>query len=131
MLQRGPQPGADSLQVLLPLRAEGSRPPLFCVHPATGLGWVSAGLLRQLEKDQPLYAIQARGLDGRGGYAASIDEMADDYLDRIREVQPHGPYQLMGWSSGGAVAQAIARLLRDQGEQGAPAPHARHHGPRA
>ncbi|MFJ4581858.1 amino acid adenylation domain-containing protein [Streptomyces echinatus] len=109
--------GEDSLQVLLPLRAEGSRPPLFCVHPATGLGWVYAGLLGQLEKDQPLYAIQARGLDGRGGYAASVDEMADDYLARIREVQPHGPYQLMGWSSGGAVAHAIAGLLRDQGER--------------
>ncbi|MFI8362582.1 amino acid adenylation domain-containing protein [Streptomyces sp. NPDC085612] len=109
--------GADSLDVLLPLRAEGSRPPLFCVHPATGLGWVYAGLLHHLDKDQPVYTIQARGLDGRGGYAESVGEMAVDYLERIREVQPHGPYQLMGWSSGGAVSHAIAGLLRDQGER--------------
>nr|URG41757.1 Pep28 [Streptomyces sp. NAK02211] len=109
--------GADSLDVLLPLRAEGNRPPLFCLHPATGLGWVYAGLVGQLEKEQPVYTLQARGLDGKGGYAASVDEMAADYLARIREVQPHGPYQLLGWSSGGAVAHAIAGLLRDQGEE--------------
>ncbi|WP_432074135.1 amino acid adenylation domain-containing protein [Streptomyces wuyuanensis] len=109
--------GGNSLEVLLPLRAEGDRSPLFCVHPATGLGWVYAGLLRHLEKEQPIYALQARGLDGQGGYAASIDEMAAHYLDRIREVRPHGPYQLLGWSSGGAVAHAIAALLRDQGEE--------------
>ncbi|WP_167532717.1 amino acid adenylation domain-containing protein [Streptomyces alboniger] len=108
--------GAGSLQVMMPLRAEGSRPPLFCVHPATGLGWVYSGLLRHLEKDQPVYAVQARGLDGQGGYAASIDEMAADYVAHIREVQPHGPYQLLGWSSGGAAAHVIAGLLREQGE---------------
>ncbi|MFE9774066.1 amino acid adenylation domain-containing protein [Streptomyces sp. NPDC005931] len=111
------RPGADSLQVLLPLRTEGSRPPLFCVHPATGIGWVYAGLLGQLDKEQPLYTLQARGLDGEGGYATSIDEMAADYLAHMRAVQPHGPYQLLGWSSGGAVAHAIAGLLRDQGDE--------------
>ena len=109
--------GAGSLDVLLPLRTGGSRPPLFCLHPATGLGWVYAGLVGQLDRDQPVYALQARGLDGHGGYAASVAGMAEDYLARVREVQPHGPYHLLGWSSGGAVAHALAGLLRDQGEQ--------------
>ncbi|WP_433456146.1 thioesterase domain-containing protein [Streptomyces sp. CA-142005] len=50
-------------------------------------------------------------------FAASIDDMAADYLRQIRAVQPHGPYQLLGWSSGGAVAHAIARLPRDRGDE--------------
>ena len=29
--------GRDALDILLPLRTEGSKPPLFCVHPAAGL----------------------------------------------------------------------------------------------
>ncbi|MFJ9476074.1 amino acid adenylation domain-containing protein [Streptomyces mirabilis] len=107
---------ATSLEVLLPLRAEGGRPPLFCVHPATGLGWVYAGLLQHLDREQPIYALQARGLAGQVEFAESLDDMAADYVAQIRAVQPHGPYHLLGWSSGGAVAHAIAELLRADGE---------------
>jgi enterobactin synthetase component F len=42
--------------------------------------------------------------------------MVADYLDRIRTVQPTGPYHLLGWSFGGAVAHAIAVWLQHQGE---------------
>ncbi|RJQ75848.1 non-ribosomal peptide synthetase [Amycolatopsis panacis] len=105
-----------SLEVLLPLRT-GSRPPLFCVHPATGLGWVYAGLLHHLDREQPIYALQAAGLDGSGTFAGSVPEMAEDYLARIRSIQPHGPYHLLGWSSGGAVAHAVAERLVAQGEK--------------
>lgn len=107
---------ATSLEVLLPLRAEGGKPPLFCVHPATGLGWVYAGLLQHLDQEQPIYALQARGLAGQVEFAESLDDMAADYVAQIRAVQPHGPYHLLGWSSGGAVAHAIAELLRADGE---------------
>ena len=34
--------------------------------------------------------------------------MADDYLAEIRNVQPHGPYHLLGWSMGGLVAHAAS-----------------------
>jgi nonribosomal peptide synthetase DhbF len=43
--------------------------------------------------------------------------MALDYLSRIREVQPVGPYRLAGWSFGGNVAHTIAAMLREAGEQ--------------
>ena len=38
-------------------------------------------------------------------------EMARDYADRIREVQPAGPYHLLGWSLGGNIAFAITEEL--------------------
>jgi thioesterase domain-containing protein len=43
--------------------------------------------------------------------------MADDYVARIRSVQPSGPYQLIGWSFGGVVAHAMATRLQHDGER--------------
>jgi thioesterase domain-containing protein len=40
-----------------------------------------------------------------------VEEMAACYLREIREVQPHGPYRLGGWSSGGLIAYEIANQL--------------------
>lgn len=74
----------DPMGVVLPLRTGGSRPPLFCVHPGTGVGWPYAGLARHLGPDQPLYAIQARALSELGHSPASVEEMVEDYLPLIR-----------------------------------------------
>ncbi|MFE7119663.1 amino acid adenylation domain-containing protein, partial [Streptomyces sp. NPDC057654] len=107
----------DDLGVLLPLRAEGDRPPLFCVHQSTGLGWRYAALLPYLPADQPVYGVQARGLAGPEPLPQSVEEMAADYADRIRALQPYGPYHLLGWSVGGLIAQAIAARLAELGEK--------------
>ncbi|MFD4532984.1 amino acid adenylation domain-containing protein [Kitasatospora sp. NPDC058397] len=114
-LARGP--GAESFPVLLPIRTRGSRPPLFCVHPAAGISWVYTGLLRHLDAEQPIYGLQAPGLADPSHRPSSVAELARDYLAQIRAVRPEGPYALLGWSFGGAVAHAIAALLRDQGEE--------------
>ncbi|MFE7312123.1 amino acid adenylation domain-containing protein, partial [Streptomyces sp. NPDC057555] len=107
----------DGLGQLLPLRTGGSRPPLFAVHPGGGLGWCYSGLVRHLDRDRPLYAVQARGLDGEGELPGTVAEMAADYLRLIREVQPSGPYHLLGWSFGGTVAHELARQLQAAGEE--------------
>ncbi|MGW1142231.1 amino acid adenylation domain-containing protein [Streptomyces zhihengii] len=106
-----------ALGVLLPLSSRGTARPLFCVHPGTGVGWAYAGLARHLGADQPLYALQARSLGDRAHRPRSVEEMADTYLERIREVQPWGPYRLLGWSFGGLVAHTMAVRLREAGEQ--------------
>jgi len=106
-----------SLSVLLPLRRNGSADPLFCVHPAAGIGWVYSGLLRELDADRPVYALQGRGLTEPWAAPASVREMALDYVAQIRTVQPSGPYHLLGWSFGGVVAHAMATLLQEQDER--------------
>ncbi|GLZ32188.1 hypothetical protein Lesp02_43760 [Lentzea sp. NBRC 105346] len=100
---------------LIPLRTRGSRPPLFCVHPGLGVGSVYSGLLRFLPDDQPVYAVQARGLVDDGELPGSLPDMAEDYLRQIRAVAPHGPYRLLGWSFGGLVAHEMAARLRRDG----------------
>ncbi|RSM50665.1 non-ribosomal peptide synthetase [Amycolatopsis balhimycina DSM 5908] len=104
-------------EILLPLRAGGDRPPLFCVHASGGLSWNYEPLLRYLPPNQPVYGVQARGLARTEPLPGSVEEMAADYLEQIRAVQPAGPYHLLGWSLGGRIAQAMARLLEADGER--------------
>ncbi|WP_426405087.1 amino acid adenylation domain-containing protein [Streptomyces sp. R-07] len=108
---------AAALGVLLPLSTGGTRRPLFCVHPGTGVGWAYAGLARHLGDDQPLYALQARALSEPDHRPRSVEEMADGYLEQIRRIQPWGPYRLLGWSYGGLVAHTMAVRLREAGER--------------
>jgi amino acid adenylation domain-containing protein len=103
--------------VLLPIRARGTRPPLFCVHPIGGLAWCYTPLARYMPKDFPLYGLQAQGLDGETDLAHSIQEMAEEYVKEIRIVQETGPYYLLGWSFGGLVAHEMAVQLQAAGEE--------------
>ncbi|WP_223778405.1 non-ribosomal peptide synthetase [Streptomyces sp. 135] len=105
------------LEVLLPLRPTGTRPPLFCLHTGTGLSWAYAALLRHLPQDLPVHGVQARGLAEQEPMPRSVEEMAADYAEQIRSVQPTGPYHLLGWSFGGLIAHAIATRFEEQGEQ--------------
>ncbi|MFG2984870.1 non-ribosomal peptide synthase/polyketide synthase [Streptomyces sp. NPDC048258] len=113
----GRESSGDSLGVLLPLRAEGTRRPLFCVHPAIGLSWCYSGLLAHLDREQPVYGLQARGFSEPDGGPRTFEGLLDDYLAAIRSAQPHGPYALLGWSLGGVTAHALAVRLREEGEQ--------------
>ncbi|MFJ8435263.1 amino acid adenylation domain-containing protein [Kitasatospora sp. NPDC094019] len=113
-------PGADALDVLLPLRptAPGRRNPLFAVHPAGGLSWCYTGLIRNLPADVPIYGLQAQGVGAATAaepLPATMEELAAHYVDRLREVQPEGPYRLLGWSTGGIIAHAMAARLEELG----------------
>nr|WP_167372163.1 non-ribosomal peptide synthetase [Rhodococcus koreensis] len=109
------EPGLlDPFAVVLPIRSEGSGPPLWCVHPGGGLSWCYMGLRAHLP-DQPIYGLQARGFDGVTPLPKSIESMAADYLEQILAVQEDGPFLLLGWSFGGLVAHAIATALERRG----------------
>ena len=57
------QPGSGgAFATVLPIRPEGTRPPLFCIHPLAGLSWCYRGLADLLPPDWPVYGLQARGL---------------------------------------------------------------------
>ncbi|MEU3626769.1 non-ribosomal peptide synthetase [Amycolatopsis coloradensis] len=104
-------------EILLPLRAGGDRPPLFCFHASGGLSWNYGPLLNHLPLNQPVYGVQARGLARTEALPSSVEEMAADYLEQIRAVQPSGPYHFLGWSLGGRIAQAMAVAIEAAGEE--------------
>jgi amino acid adenylation domain-containing protein len=99
---------------LVALQSQGTQPPFFCVHPGGGTVLCYAELAQRLGPDQPLYGLQARGLEPGQTPHADIPSMAREYLHAIRSIQPEGPYLLGGWSLGGVVAFEIARQLEQQ-----------------
>ena len=107
----------SDLEMLLPIRKTGSSRPLFCVHPAVGLSWSYSRLIGHIPSDHPIYGLQASNLLQSNRLPANIERMAADYLDVIREVQPAGPYNLLGWSFGGLVAHAMATQLQAMDEE--------------
>jgi non-ribosomal peptide synthetase component F len=46
----------------------------------------------------------------------TIDAMADDYIQRLEMIQPHGPYRLIGFCSGAQAAFEVARRLEKRNE---------------
>ncbi|GLX34125.1 non-ribosomal peptide synthetase [Streptomyces roseochromogenus] len=108
---------APAFDPLVPIRPQGTRPPLFMVHPMGGNVLCYVPFARHLPEDQPLYALQACGADPGTTPLGTVEELADSYIAALRTVQPHGPYSVGGWSYGGFVAFEIARRLRDAGEE--------------
>jgi thioesterase domain-containing protein len=105
------------LDLVMPMRVGGDGPSLFCVHPMIGLSWCYLALLPHVDARYPLYGVQARGVRQPEPLPVTMLEMARDYADQIRKVQPVGPYHLLGWSLGGNIAFAIAEEFERRGEQ--------------
>ncbi len=101
---------------LVPIQPKGSKPPLFCIHPAGGIVFPYYTLASYLGKDQPLYGIQDPSLYDAQVASKSIEAMATGYLEALMTVQPEGPYHLLGWSVGGVVAYEMAQQLSRQGQ---------------
>ncbi|WP_280269923.1 non-ribosomal peptide synthetase [Nocardia wallacei] len=105
------------LDPVLELRTAGSAEPLFCVHPVGGTAWQFAPLARLLRADRPIIGLQFPALSGNDIRARTIDDLARDYLETLRRIQPRGPYHLLGYSLGGNIVHALAAALEAEGEQ--------------
>ncbi|WP_372948098.1 non-ribosomal peptide synthetase [Mariniphaga sp.] len=100
---------------LVPLKPEGTKPALYIVHGANHNVLHFDKLAQLLHKDQPVYALQSRGLDGITEPHDCLHKMATDYVSEIIAANPKGPYALAGFSFGGIVAYEMARQLKAQG----------------
>jgi amino acid adenylation domain-containing protein len=107
-------------QSLVTIQPDGSRPPLFLVHSASGNVMSYVALSRRLGREQPVYGLQSRGLDPDREPTTRVEYMASEYLPELTSVQPEGPYHLGGWSMGGVIAFEMARQLTAQGKSVAP-----------
>ncbi len=107
----------DDSRPLVPLVSKGIKPPLFCIHSGAGNVLCYRTLAEQLAQGRPVYAVQWLGLDGKYPLQHRVESMAREYVTHITEVQPHGPYHLLGYSFGGLIAYEMAQQLYQQGRQ--------------
>ncbi|MDH3600088.1 MAG: thioesterase domain-containing protein [Candidatus Tectomicrobia bacterium] len=117
-LQPMAHPGNPPLPFSLVEMHPGNRatPALFLLHPVGGSVLCYRDLAQHLGLEQPIYGLQARGLDGKDDPFVRLEEMAAYYLSLLQTVQPQGPYQLGGWSLGGSIAFEMAQQLYQQGQ---------------
>jgi thioesterase domain-containing protein len=113
----------------------------FAVH--TDAGPASLVLLRKGTEDAPVFLFAGLGAnpneladiasrahnpkamigvdfcrrDNEGRFPANVATMAERSCLAIRQLQPRGPYHLVGYSFGGLIALEVARLLRESGEE--------------
>ncbi|HEY8095231.1 MAG TPA: amino acid adenylation domain-containing protein, partial [Methylobacter sp.] len=100
---------------LVPIQTQGSRPPLFAIHTISLLD-----LPRHLGKNQPLYFLRygmAAESGNRSVRLPLMEELANHYINELQQVQPHGPYYLMGFSFGGLIAYEMACQLLANGHR--------------
>jgi acyl transferase domain-containing protein/acyl-CoA synthetase (AMP-forming)/AMP-acid ligase II/thioesterase domain-containing protein len=110
-----PAPARPSRSPLVVINPNGSQSPLFCLHPSGGQVTPYLRLRGLLGDDQPLYAIQSRGLYRHDCEHSSIEAMAIDYATIVQSAAV-GPFRLLGWSMGALVANAVAAELERRGE---------------
>ena len=104
-------PDSFKIPLLIPLRATGTKPPLYLFPGGLGdaLNWRQ--LVPYMNENLPLYGIQAKQTNDSSIYGLNIDEAAERFLRAIRAFQPNGPYYLAGYSYGGVIAYETAKQI--------------------
>ncbi|MBI9044345.1 MAG: non-ribosomal peptide synthetase [Anaerolineaceae bacterium] len=102
---------------IVPLKEEGSGTPIFFIPGFGGYPLRFRNLATRLPKQTPVFAMQARGLDGMKAPFASIEESAREYIEAIKSIRPEGPYHLGGESGGGLIVYEMAQQLLADGEK--------------
>jgi thioesterase domain-containing protein len=108
--------GAKKPPLVLPLQGNPAtaKKTLFLLPDGSGSGLAYARLPR-LGGDICLVGLNSPFL-GAASFSTTIEEVARTFAAAIREIQPHGPYMLGGWSAGGYFATEVARLMLNAGE---------------
>lgn len=102
---------------LIPIKSTGSKPPIYIVHGA-GLHVMLFNVLGNfMDKEQPVFALQAKGLNGESEPLDRMEDIAAHYVSEILKHNPCGPYAVAGYSFGGLIAFEMAKQLQAQGKE--------------
>ena len=81
-----------------------ARAPLYIVHGSGLTVLLFHSLVINMTPEQPVFGLQARGLNGVDEPFDNMEDIASYYISEILEQNPLGPYNLAGYSFGGIVA---------------------------
>jgi thioesterase domain-containing protein/acyl carrier protein len=96
------------------LELGGSGTPFFCVPGGDYIHHQLLPLAHRLGR--PTYSFVPRGFERKALPDRTVERMAARFVDAMREVQPHGPYLIGGYSFGGVTAFEMAHRVVAAGE---------------
>lgn len=99
------------------IKSTGSKIPIYLIH-GVGLNvLIFSPLAKHLHPDQPIYGIQAKGLNGIDKLFDRMEDIASHYIDEIMQQNPNGPYAIGGYSFGGLIAFEMSKQLKAMGKE--------------
>lgn len=103
-------------QLAIAIQPGGRRPPLFCIASPEVLTLGYSLLARELDPQQPLFVLQAPPDSDRVRQlkAGELPQLAREYIQAMQQIQPRGPYQLLGMCTGSQLAIEMGRQLSQQ-----------------
>ncbi len=110
------QPAVPRVPAVVEMKAGDDGPPIFITHGLGGSVMDFYQVVKRIQTGHPIYGLQARGIDGTEEPRDRIEDMARDSLQAMKELQPRGPYALVGFSLGGLVTLEMAQQLIASGE---------------
>jgi len=113
--------GSDNADIVnrcvVPIEPKGTKPPLFIVH-GDGLNvMIFNSMGKKMSNDQPVFGIQAKGLNGTDDTYDDLKKIAAYYISEVLLEYPDGPYCLAGYSFGGVVAFEMAKQFQQMGKK--------------
>lgn len=110
------QPTTPRVPPLVQLKSGSGQPPVFIAHGLGGSVMDFYQIVKHIQTPRAIHGMQAKGIDGVEEPFDRIEDMARYSLDAVRQLQPHGPYLLIGFSLGGLVTLEMAQQLIAEGE---------------
>ena len=106
----------DDEQVVLLKRQDRQSANLFFIHDGSGEIDGYREFSKHLNGSFNYWGIRAERISGYTPRNLELKSIAKEYIQKIKGVQPNGPYHIAGWSLGGLIAFEIVRQLEEAGE---------------
>jgi thioesterase domain-containing protein len=88
----------------------------FFIHDGTGEVQGYMELVNLLPAGYCYWGIRAERTEHFVPRPLTVEEMARSYVEKIKILQPRGPYYIAGWSIGGTIAFEMVHQLEKMGD---------------
>jgi thioesterase domain-containing protein len=112
-----PAPAGGLRRSIVPIKPDGSSPPLFMFGGAAGEVFSFKRLAERIRGDIRVYGLEGPGLYADRPTIDNRDDLVSHYVAEIEDVWPEGLCLVGGFSFGAMIGLEVARRLDEQGRE--------------
>lgn len=107
--------GIGAYSFIVPMKKGGPRAPVFFIHPEDGEVVTYHKLVAFLGQDRPVYGLRFKADHGGWTHPVNFRQIGESYASEIMDLNPDGPYLLLGSCFGGLLAYHVALEVKRRG----------------